>query len=146
MSKLPQHYNQNTIVALVRDPFAVFVYWEVEADKIGGVWTLRLTYIETGAVADIQVDVRSGNYYASVIPGETCEVSLISSDGVRLTAEPVRTPQPGHSTLSDTEWSIPEDEFLQLFSPEAAIGSSNLSDPALWETRPDNNSFMTGST
>jgi len=131
---LPAHYRDDRMVALVRDPSNLFIYWDLEdggranlAARLGqealerGQWTLRIVNLDTGAVSDIAIHLEARNWYASVMPGCTYEVSigLVETDGEfhRLLGQgPVRTPPLSYSHLYDKQWMILEEDYLRLLA------------------------------
>ncbi|MFA5795071.1 MAG: PDZ domain-containing protein [Candidatus Brocadiia bacterium] len=75
---LPEHYNQNRIVALIRDPELLFIYWEISAPNqnlkslisdIRNRWLLRINNLSSQTSEDIllsepaDINKIQGNWY-----------------------------------------------------------------------------------
>jgi len=111
----------NRLVAMVRDPSTFFIYWEVEPSTLpaAAAWLLRLTDLSTAAVVEIEVQVESGNWYVSALPGRSYEIELGWRDDKGeyrrlLTAGQRRLPPQSFSHLYDRQWMILEEDFIKL--------------------------------
>jgi hypothetical protein len=146
MDGLPPHYQDDRLLALVRDPRTIFVYWELEgpasararerlpeAERDEADWALRLTCLDTGATEVIGIDPSARNWYVGAEAGSTYEVEL----GLRhpasgfhrvLRCGPVRMPPEQYSSLYDRDWMVEEEEFLEILALAGAgpAGSSGL--------------------
>ncbi len=144
MDGLPPHYQDDRLLALVRDPKTIFVYWELqgpssakarerlpEPERDEADWALRLTCLDTGATELIGIDPDARNWYVGADSGCTYEVEL----GLRhpgsgfhrvLRCGPVRMPPEHYSPLYDRDWMVEEEEFLQILALAGAgpAGSS----------------------
>ncbi len=134
MAELPEHYGDDRMVALVRDPSNLFIYWDLEdgarralEGELGAealdrsAWVLRIVNLDTGGSRDIPIDLGARNWYVAVEAGCAYEVSLglVDPDGAfhRVLAQgPVRTPPLSYSRFFDTQWMIPEEEYLKLLA------------------------------
>jgi hypothetical protein len=130
--ELPAGYGDDRIVALVRDPRALFAYWEVaggayeraraergEAALAGAVWVLRVTRVNDGQFFDIPVSPGAGNWYLHVEPASRYQVKiglvLASGQFVELAASDViSTPPEDISERIDEEWMLVSEEFERL--------------------------------
>lgn len=130
--ELPAGYGEDRIVALVRDPRAIFTYWEVaggayerlraergEGALAGAVWVLRVTRLNDGQFFDIPVSPGAGNWYLHVEPDRRYQVRigvvLVSGQFVELAAsEVVITPPENISERIDEEWMLISEEFERL--------------------------------
>ena len=109
---LPAKYGILTIRALVRDPHAVYVYWEWPAPEKGKTWAIRLRDLASDLVAFAKLDrarAELGSIYFAATPDQSYEVDLGWTDGKIFTAvatsNRVRTPRDGPSTEVDAEWA-----------------------------------------
>ena len=130
--ELPAGYGEDLLVALVRDPRALFVYWEVSSGGIeriraergesalaGAVWVLRVTRVDNGQFFDVPMDPAAGNWYLSVEPAGRYQVKvglvLASGSFVELAASAVvATPPETVSERIDEEWMLVNEEFDRL--------------------------------
>jgi hypothetical protein len=130
--ELPAGYGDDRIVALVRDPRNIFVYWELsggaferakaargESELAGAVWALRVVRVGDGRFFDIPVDPAASNWYLRVEPGcrYQVKVGLVLSSGAFLelaASAEVLTPPEGISERIDEEWMLVSEEFERL--------------------------------
>jgi len=77
---LPAGFGEDRIVALVRDPEWIFLYWELQGEKSNSLvkkhgggkefrdcpWALRVSFPDRGETREIPIDVTAGNYYLEV--------------------------------------------------------------------------------
>ncbi len=147
MTEIPEHYGDDRLVALVRDPSNIFVYWDLEnggraaletelgAEEVShGRWMLRVTNLDTSAISDIAIQLDARNWYASVIPGCSYDVALGFVDRTGtfhklLSQGPVRMPPLSYSHIYDKQWMILEEDYLRLLALgwSGFIGSSATS-------------------
>ncbi|HHT9117694.1 MAG TPA: DUF4912 domain-containing protein [Candidatus Hypogeohydataceae bacterium YC38] len=79
--QLPQHYGEDKLVAMSRDPYWLFLYWELEGpagrqapqEAPWALWVKCLTD-QTSYHQDIQVWVR--NWYLQVAPGKSYQIEI----------------------------------------------------------------------
>jgi hypothetical protein len=128
---VPERYSYDRLVALVRDPQWIFLYWELDGAVLEAVrarrgqqfvdacaWVLRIYRVDEGLAEDIEVAPASGNWYLQV--GRTgryqFELALLSPEGEwvsLLVSQAVATPREAPSDVVDAEWRLrPEDEEL----------------------------------
>lgn len=150
---LPSGYGKDRIVAMVRDPWWIFVYWEITPQREGALRkemegkgeffdrsVLRIYDItEVGTFAgahahkffDITLQNMAKNWYADIgYPGrQWCvEIGLLSTNGnfyALARSNIVTTPRFGMSDILDAAWMISEDEYWQLFG-DFDLGKSSL--------------------
>ncbi|HOX05395.1 MAG TPA: DUF4912 domain-containing protein [Planctomycetota bacterium] len=129
---LPAGYGDDVLEALVRDPRAIYVYWELaggaharacanrsEAELAGAVWVLRVSRLEDDNFFDIPVDPGVGNWYLHVDPDGSYQVRiglvLASGSFIELAASRVvRTPPDSVSERQDEQWMLVSEEFDRL--------------------------------
>jgi hypothetical protein len=125
-------YGDDRIVALVRDPRNLFVYWELaggayeraaaelgRAAVAGALWVLRIVRMTDGRFFDIAVDPAAGNWYLQVEAGcrYQVKVGLVLSCDVFLelaASAEVATPPETASDRIDEEWMLLSEELGQL--------------------------------
>lgn len=129
---LPAGYGDDRIVALVRDPRNLFVYWELsggaferaaarrgEAAMAGALWVLRVVRVADSRFFDIAMDPAAGNWYLRVEAGCRYRVKVglvLTSDAfleLAASAE-VATPPETVSDRIDEEWMLLSEELGQM--------------------------------
>jgi len=136
---LPERYGEPRIVASVKDPGALFVYWEFDPasalEDMPGVagearWTLRVfdvTGVEfdgqnANRSFDIAVEPSAGSAYVSV---EGSDIEYVVAIGVMdeqsvfhagLWSNRVRTPRAGVAASRDTKWDVSDEAFARMFA------------------------------
>jgi hypothetical protein len=138
---LPTSYGDTKIVALPRDPLWIYVYWEINKNKISAllgklppkaksraVWALRV-YDITGvkfngknAVSsfDIFVAPESGSWHINCgrVNRVWCvEIGVVGPDGVFMAAarsNQVASPRFGISDKIDEKWGVTEKDFEKI--------------------------------
>ncbi|MBI5815247.1 MAG: DUF4912 domain-containing protein [Nitrospinae bacterium] len=136
---LPESYGDTRIVALVRDPFKLYLYWELTGEAVeaaraslgrewGSVrWALRVydvTGVNTGAAHryfDVEVDPAAGSRYLDVDKAD-CEyrvaLGLMDADGAFAAvavSNVARTPRAEMSPSTGLEWSGPAEAMTALY-------------------------------
>lgn len=137
--ELPWGYNETKIVLLLRDPFWLYAYWEVNGDsiesmkrKLGNEFfaarsVLRVydvTEMNASKYFDIVLSGLANSWYINV--GETCrswcvEIGMITSSGrykVFARSNTTRTPSDKVSDVFDEEWMISEEELSRMYMQE----------------------------
>jgi hypothetical protein len=146
---LPSGYGDDHIVALVRDPRCIFVYWELGGggyerakqefgdEMAGGVWVLRLVKVLGERFFDVPVDPATGNWYLHVEPAERylVKIGVVLASGlfreIAVSGEVV-TPAETVSDVVDEEWMLVRDEFDRLVEEilsartPGGVGSSEI--------------------
>ncbi|MFH0888468.1 MAG: DUF4912 domain-containing protein [Planctomycetota bacterium] len=120
---LPDSYNQNIIVLLIRDPECVFCYWELSGTAVTAAlgnkrepnlkWILRVQNISQKSFNDIAIPTPQnysgiqGNYYLTVLP----DTKYQSEFGVRtadnrfislVKSNIITTPRRNKAPITDT--------------------------------------------
>jgi hypothetical protein len=95
---LPRSYAENRIVALVRSPEQICLYWDVETEVrvAGSRQVVRVHDLTAKRAYDIEPPADADNWYLLVAPNRTCRFELFEMRGARLrrlaTSEEVTTP------------------------------------------------------
>ncbi len=147
--ELPQYYGDNKVVLMVRDPWWIFSYWELQPGFVeekrhiippdkrqDASFVMRvydISYIDfNGTNAhyffDITIPYGAEKWYINVnAPGRTwiAEMGWVSRDGsfypiIRSNA--VSTPLDGPSWITDEEWAVPEELFSKLYGLSIGFG------------------------
>jgi len=140
--EIPGGYNVDRIVALVRDPYWIFTYWEVTGHKyhelerhFGADWPrckmiLRVYDRTEGTKAHFDIELARGarNWYINVGAERRYQVAIgaLSPDGrfeQIAISNVVETPSGRISDRVDEEWMIPDDIFMKIF---AASGGHDM--------------------
>jgi starch synthase len=113
LAAVPDWYPRDVLTPLARDPWTLFVLWELGGDASRRRWealderdrgalryVLRLVEVGTRVVADHEVGI-ANDWFATAVPGATYEVELLARyrDGrleQLMTAGPVSMPPVGH--------------------------------------------------
>lgn len=129
---LPSSYGDDRLEALVRDPRAIFTYWELaggayeraragksDAELAGAVWVLRVCRVADGQFFDIPIDPSIGNWYLHVEPASAYQIKigLVLASGSFLelaTSRVINTPPDSVSTRVDEQWMLVSEEFERL--------------------------------
>ncbi|MBI5118497.1 DUF4912 domain-containing protein, partial [Candidatus Poribacteria bacterium] len=141
-TELPAKYGDDSIVAMVRDPYWIFAYWEITPKRLesvrrelgagadGSKTTLRV-YDITGLVFtgdnpnsyfDIEVSGGADNWYINTgWPNRSycVDIGLLSPQGKFCTlarSNPVHTPRASASEVVDERWMSLEEEFERIYA------------------------------
>lgn len=151
---IPQHYGDNKIVLMVRDPWTVFSYWEIRHDVEDGIKALIREKGLTPTKSVIRVYRASGSaqeprlnpvnefelrgwatsWYIHVDePGQEwiVEIGIVADNGDFFTlarSNRVRTPANYMSETTDGEWMCPEELYYKMFAVSGGgeTGSSSM--------------------
>lgn len=148
--RIPSHYGETKLVLLVRDPWWLYSYWEIEKHRqdelsreldrrrMGSRKTVLRVYDVTGGALpafnsffDIELNFYTDNWYIDVgMPGKEwiAEIGYRTEDGsffALVRSNAVRTPAFGLSDVSDEEWMLPEDIYLKIIGH--ALGAASAS-------------------
>lgn len=132
ITELPFSYGKTNIVAMVRDPFWAYTYW----DYSGETWNWMVIFRErdTGARLKLRVHrIDHKNFFDVDIPSETknwylelgeenasfeIELGILDSQGrfhrIALSNR-IRTPRNGPSENIDPEWNLNDFELSELY-------------------------------
>ena len=149
--ELPQSYNKDKLVLMVRDPFWGFAYWEVSDNTRNNNGlndknlVLRMYDITVSGNAnspdsyfDIQLNHEAGNWYIKFpAPNHSfiADYGYIGQDGNFVTilrSNAVTTPREDVSDQVDEEWMMTDDQFKKILQASGAnqmfeqIGSQEL--------------------
>lgn len=129
---IPNHYGNDRIVAMVRDPHWLFIYWEIEGSMSNDItsnygsdifdksqWILRAEFLDDGIREDIPILPDYKNWYLRVNPEGRYKVKigLLTPDNIFITlasSDVVSTPAADPSERTDQEWSIDDDKFKEM--------------------------------
>ncbi len=151
--ELPQGYNEDKIVVMVRDPYWIFTYWEVtpariEKEKAWFGWNSKLCvriYDITGiqfdgknaiGYFDQEVFERMGNWYFDLgrpTHSFCADLGLLTPEGRFLTlarSKYITMPRDGVSDVLDEEWMLLEEDFWKLYG---FPGGSSLQLQEMWK-------------
>ena len=147
--ELPTNYGDNKLVLMVRDPWWIFAYWEIQPDLVERVkaeisddkrgdlrFIMRvydISYIDfNGKNAhyyfDITIPYGAEKWYINVNgPGRSwiAEMGWLSRDGQFypvVRSNVVYTPLDGPSWITDEEWAVPEELFNKLYGLSVGFG------------------------
>ncbi|MBN1405582.1 MAG: DUF4912 domain-containing protein, partial [Candidatus Omnitrophica bacterium] len=147
---LPSGYGKDRIVAMVRDPWWVFVYWEItprleqavkdEISKHAKVFEKSILRIyditnvknfnggNAGNYFDITLENLAKNWYLDLSAPDRCwciEIGAMTKDGSfypMARSNIVKTPRFGMSDILDEKWMLAEDEYWWLFGVSGGFG------------------------
>ncbi len=137
--RVPSHYNEDTLVLMIRDPWWMYAYWEITPTLQNSVmecvkqskasdWkmVLRVYDVTLASVErpnsyfDIDLNFYTDNWYIDVgVPDR----SWVAELGYRtnkhqffklIRSNTVRTPAFGMSEILDEEWMLPEEIYYQI--------------------------------
>ena len=148
---LPHGYGDNRIVAMVRDPYWLYCYWEINDGKVQEIRAelgyrfyqssliLRIYNTEDWSFFDLNVSGEIGNWYINVGRPNTSyciDIGYLTSDGTFVCAARsniVVTPRDRVSEVIDEEWMIPDWERIYALSGGLRIGQGSFSLKKLME-------------
>jgi hypothetical protein len=138
---IPEHYSLDRLVVLMRDPFWLFVYWELKGGALERLrfqhsaevidssrWVLRVKTLHTPQSSSpdrgvnqyiVDIDLRVGQWYLKVAPSTSfsLDMGFINQQGefiLVLTGNEIRTPPHGVSNVMDERWIILREELERL--------------------------------
>ncbi|MEW6008749.1 MAG: DUF4912 domain-containing protein [Candidatus Omnitrophota bacterium] len=154
--ELPHRYGKDRIIAMTRDPWWIFTYWEITPAKEKAIReaiehngehfeksVLRI-YDITGmpdfkpgrqnSFFDIALKDLAKNWYVDVgAPGRRwcVEIGMLSREGnfyALATSNIINTPRFGMSDIFDEAWMLSEEEYWWLFGASGGfdVGKSSL--------------------
>lgn len=147
---IPNHYGMDRIAALPRDPYWVYVYWELKGGILDRLrfqhsaevidnsrWVLRVRTPGVERHYLVDIDLRAGQWYLKVAPDSRLRIDLGFMDQhgdfvLVLSANDTATPRPGVSDIVDERWLIVRSELEKLLGASTdalaildAVGSSS---------------------
>jgi hypothetical protein len=139
-TQIPQNYNDTGIVLMVRDPYWLYSYWNINQNtkeyltSVQKKWTELPLVLRVYDTTDVNFDGFNSNYYFDIHinhqannwyihvggPNRTFCVDLgfIQSDGSFYTivrSNSVTTPRDNISDVIDEEWMVIEEDFRRLY-------------------------------
>jgi len=147
--RFPAGYGDHKIVALARDPWWIFSYWEIRRDKedeiihkiessddgvdksilrVYDITNINFNGANANSYFDIELKGLVSNWYINVNAPERCwvvDIGILSKKGNFYTlarSNIVKTPRFGMSDQLDAEWMASEDEYWKMFSLSGGFG------------------------
>ena len=147
--QIPTGYGDNRIVLMVKDPWWLYAYWEIQPTteraargqllphEVPGLRSILRVYDVTAIefpshpahhAFDITLSGLATNWYIQTnAPGRSfiVEIGLLTHTGRFLSlarSNRVTTPRFGPSEILDEEWRITDEAFWKLFGVSAGIG------------------------
>ncbi|MDI6731177.1 MAG: DUF4912 domain-containing protein [Candidatus Margulisbacteria bacterium] len=139
----PERYGDNKITLMVRDPYWLFAYWEINEKRSAEIvrelsqavfsqsrLTLRVYNVDNWDSFDIEVTGGAKNWYLRVSSDASycVDIGYKTPDGRFIAAARsniVRTPLDRMSDIIDEQWMIPDWEKLYLLSGGFRVGASS---------------------
>lgn len=155
-SELPDNYGDNHIYLMVRDPYWMYAYWEIQTDhqqyhlkKLGGKWddvksVLRVYEIPANGHGtgffDIELQNMVQSWYIGVQPNQSyyVEIGLLHRDGRFIAlarSNQITTPRAYMSEVIDEQWMDIDFEKIYALSGGFEIGKSSAELRKLMEER-----------
>lgn len=117
---LPEHYGEDKIIALVRDPHCIFVYWDLHGFKSQEMinyhkgpkyWSLRVHRFGEDAYHDVPINIDTRNWYLWVADDKSYIIDLGFSTPhgeffTIVSSNPVQTPRAGTSQEYAEYWGF----------------------------------------
>jgi hypothetical protein len=147
--RFPPGYGDNKIVALVRDPWWIYAYWEIRREKeeeisrkissdgdevsksilrVYDITDVNFTGSNANSYFDIELKGLANSWYVNVGSPDRAwliDIGIVTKKGrfyVLARSNIVRTPRYGMSDKLDAEWMIPEDEYWKMFGISGGFG------------------------
>ncbi|HLG30228.1 MAG TPA: DUF4912 domain-containing protein [Candidatus Brocadiales bacterium] len=131
---LPEHYGDDRIVALVRDPHCIFVYWDLNGFKSQELlnyhkgpkyWSLRVHHFGEEAYHDMSINADARNWYLWVDDnkGYVIDLGFFTQHGEFVTlasSNPVQSPRAGTSQEYAEYWGFIFREVKKV-TPEGVV-------------------------
>ncbi|MFA4966671.1 MAG: DUF4912 domain-containing protein [Candidatus Margulisiibacteriota bacterium] len=151
--ELPQGYGDNRIVIMVRDPYWIYAYWEINQNKLQEIRSelgakfdqakliLRVYDAQNWNFFDLPVHGLAGNWYINVGRPNTSycvDVGFLTAEGIFICAarsNVVVTPRDSMSEVIDEEWMIPDWERMYALSGGFRVGQGSLELRQMMEKR-----------
>lgn len=135
---IPVQYPLDRVVALVRDPHWIFVYWDLGGGRLERLrfkysnevvdqarWVLRVESVRQHQVRDVDIDVRARQWYLKVASGEHFRIVLgfYPPEGdfepVCRSGEVV-TPKDEVSPVANEAWMVEREDLRKLVTAAGA--------------------------
>lgn len=145
--ELPERYGDNQIYLMVRDPYWIFAYWEIQGEvqekafhSLGGDWgeikSILRVYETTDheripSSFDMAIAGMARDWYVQVLPNRSyvVEIGLLHRDGRFITlarSNEVTTPRDGMSDVLDENWMGIDFDRIYALSGGFQVGKSSL--------------------
>jgi len=146
LQELPDNYGDNQVYLLVRDPYWLYAYWEIQEDyqrrhlaKLGGSWESVISVLrvydtteegKSPSVSDIVLQNMSKCWYINTQPNHSyfAEIGLLHCDGRFLClacSNHVTTPRSGMSEIIDDQWMSIDFDKMYALSGGFQVGKSS---------------------
>ena len=144
--ELPDNYGDNQVYLLVRDPYWIYTYWEIQEDhqlghlaKLRGSWESVVSVLrvydttevgKTPTVTDIVLQNMSKCWYINTQPNHSyyAEIGLLHRDGrfiCLVRSNHVTTPRSGMSEIIDDQWMSIDFDKMYALSGGFQVGKSS---------------------
>ncbi|MFH1799400.1 MAG: DUF4912 domain-containing protein [Candidatus Omnitrophota bacterium] len=154
--ELPDDYGDNQIYLLIRDPFWLYAYWEIQKDhqegnlkKLGGSWDRVVSVLRVYDVTDkkkggpffnIILQNMARSWYINTQPNRSyyVEIGLSHRDGRFIClarSNWVTTPRSGMSEVIDEQWMGIDFDKMYALSGGFQVGKSSAELQKLMEER-----------
>jgi len=151
--EFPSGYGDNRIVIMVRDPYWIYAYWEINGKRLSEIRAelgykfdqskqiLRIYETANWTFFDIYVSGGSRNWYINVGRPNTSycvDIGYLTPDGTFICAARsnlVTTPRDRMSEVIDEEWMIPDWERMYALSGGFRVGQGSLELREMMEKR-----------
>lgn len=154
--ELPDNYGDNQIYLLVRDPYWIYSYWEIQEDhqqhhlaKLGGSWENVVTVLriydtseskKTPSFSDMVLQNMVRSWYINTEPNHSyyVEIGLLHRDGRFIClarSNHVTTPRSGMSEIVDEQWMSVDFDKMYALSGGFQVGKSSAELRKLMEER-----------
>ena len=147
--RFPPGYGDNKIVLLVRDPWWVYAYWEIQKNReeditrkieksgekavksilrVYDVTDVNFNGKNAHSFFDIELKGLASSWYINVgSPGRAwvVDIGIVSNKGnfyLLARSNVAKTPRYGMSDQLDAEWMAPEEDFWKMFSLSGGFG------------------------
>ncbi len=141
--ELPSNYGENRIVLMVRDPYWLYSYWEIQQAQVAKALdernlsgqayetVIRVYSGDESTFQDVQVEGLSNNWYINMGRPDT---EFFADFGVRVhddfislaRSNSVRTPRSGMSDVIDEEWMTLDEEAQMMYALSGGFHMENL--------------------
>jgi hypothetical protein len=154
--ELPDNYGDNQIYLLVRDPYWIYSYWEIQEGhqqhhlaKLGGNWESVVSVLrvydttekkKASSFYDIVLQNMSRSWYINTQPNRSyfVEIGLLHRDGRFIClarSNHVTTPRSGMSEIIDDQWMSIDFDKMYALSGGFQVGKSSAELRRLMEER-----------
>lgn len=154
--ELPENYGDNQIYLLVRDPYWIYSYWEIQEAhqrhhlaKLGGSWDSVVSVLrvydtteegKTPSFSDIVLQNMAKCWYINSQPNHSyyAEIGLLHRDGRFIClarSNHVTTPRSGMSEIIDDQWMSIDFDKMYALSGGFQVGKSSAELRKLMEER-----------